>query len=614
MYKHCLLLLLFISSQLMAFGETPCIENRAETIEKNSIDIIVGNKVIARGHIFGDDRNILIPRNSLLITRNLIIKTDDGQTLTVNRVIAEDKIGNMAVVKVTGIKDTPIYKFNIDDNSLSPPLYVADSSVDTGFISCNITTIAFINGFGSIFSHSISSSNIVHGSGLFNSKGDLVGINQYINIKGENFPFTSHIQRLLIFEEVAAKDFDTWFDTNSSGYENSFEYKFLSTLIKEYQGDFSEALRILNTIPETHAEHMSLVYWHKGVCHLNLDQIASAKQSFRNAIKIDEKHYDSYASLSDISLQENNYNSASLYAKKLIQLQSENPLGYYQLALINTHQNNLSSAEEYYKQTIQKEPGHFLAYNDLGHLYTTQNKYKDAKYYLKKAIEINPNYSDPHYNLGLVYENLKQTEKAIKEYKIAEVLNPFNPDPPSRIALLNIDSNNYNQAKMYILRAINIDNNNYYFHYLLGWILSENKEYSESNRAIINALKIKSYYQDAYLVMAENYSQPGNFNRAENSLREGIRNCENKYALYNKLGLVMMKQEKYQEAIAVLKKAVSEKPNLVQAHYNLSESYAYLGDKQMAVQEYRILKKLNEQNANYLYHNVLKKEFTDLDI
>jgi tetratricopeptide (TPR) repeat protein len=68
------------------------------------------------------------------------------------------------------------------------------------------------------------------------------------------------------------------------------------------------------------------------------------------------------------------------------------------------------------------------------------------------------------------------------------------------------------------------------------------------------------------------------------------------------LGLVYGKQERYQEAINAFKQAIQIKPDYAEAHYYLGLCYVALGDRGSALEEYKILKTLDQNLANKLYN------------
>jgi tetratricopeptide (TPR) repeat protein len=58
----------------------------------------------------------------------------------------------------------------------------------------------------------------------------------------------------------------------------------------------------------------------------------------------------------------------------------------------------------------------------------------------------------------------------------------------------------------------------------------------------------------------------------------------------------------YEEAVESYKQAIRMKPDFVEAHLDLGMSYLRLGDRGSALEEYKILQKLNKETANKLFN------------
>lgn len=66
-------------------------------------------------------------------------------------------------------------------------------------------------------------------------------------------------------------------------------------------------------------------------------------------------------------------------------------------------------------------------------------------------------------------------------------------------------------------------------------------------------------------------------------------------------GLRNIEQGRLPEAVEALKRAIQLKPDYAEAHLALGKAYLRLGDKDSALEEYKILKQLNRGWANNLF-------------
>ena len=60
------------------------------------------------------------------------------------------------------------------------------------------------------------------------------------------------------------------------------------------------------------------------------------------------------------------------------------------------------------------------------------------------------------------------------------------------------------------------------------------------------------------------------------------------------------------EAIDSFKQAIRIKPDYADAHYGLGLIYVLVGDRNSALEEYKILKDLDTKSANRLFDNIYK--------
>jgi len=67
------------------------------------------------------------------------------------------------------------------------------------------------------------------------------------------------------------------------------------------------------------------------------------------------------------------------------------------------------------------------------------------------------------------------------------------------------------------------------------------------------------------------------------------------------LGEAYSQMGRYEEVVESYKQAIEIDADRAQAHYRLAKTYLKMGDKDLALEEYEILKTLNEELANEIF-------------
>jgi len=215
--------------------------------------------------------------------------------------------------------------------------------------------------------------------------------------------------------------------------------------------------------------------------------------------------------------------------------------------------------------------GNYFAYNNLGTAYEKLGRLQDAAEAYQQAIRIKPDFTEVHFNLGNVYTNLGRYQEAINAYRQAIKIKPDFKDVY------------YNLGNAYLA-------------------LNRNQEAVESFN---QAIKIKPDFEDAHFNLGTAYLNLGYYKEAIETYQQVLRiGSDSSEEIYCNLGVAFYNLGRYPEAIESLRQAVKIKPDYVDAHANLGFIYLTAGDKDSALEEYKILKTLGAIQADQLYNAI----------
>ena len=186
---------------------------------------------------------------------------------------------------------------------------------------------------------------------------------------------------------------------------------------------------------------------------------------------------------------------------------------------------------------------------------------------LKQVVKIRPNSAAVHNLLGDAYSNLANYDKAIDAYKKAIRIDPDDADAYRHL------------ADCYSL-------------------LGRNEEEIEAHKQVA---RIDPGDANASSLLAGCYIEGDRYEEAAETLRYLVRIAPNKaYIHLAVLGVHYREAGHYEDAVAVYKQAIEIHPDMPGAHYLLAKTYLKMGDKDLALDEYEIIKTLDEQSANEL--------------
>lgn len=186
----------------------------------------------------------------------------------------------------------------------------------------------------------------------------------------------------------------------------------------------------------------------------------------------------------------------------------------------------------------------------------------------KQVVKISPNSADAHSKLGNAYFHLDNYEGAIEAYKEATRINPDDAD-----------------AYRYLADCYSS--------------LGRNEAEIEAHKQVA---RLDPGDANAYSFLAFCYIEGDRYEEAAETLKQLVRIDPNKaYVELALLGIHYNESGHYEEAVEVYKQAIEIDPDMPLAHYTLAKTYLEMGDKDLALEEYEILKTLDEELANELF-------------
>jgi len=279
----------------------------------------------------------------------------------------------------------------------------------------------------------------------------------------------------------------------------------------------------------------------------------------------------------------------------------------YRKGLIELWQENWSVALTYFQKAKEVNPQDADAWFQVGYCYGKLGRHQNAVEALKQAIKSKPDLVEAHYNLGFAYDELGRYQDAIESYKQAIRINPDLAKAYCNLGFAYGKLGRYQEEIEACKQAIRIKPDDAKAHNNLGKTYGELGRWQEAIEAFKQAIRIKPDDADAYCNLGVAYGKLGCHQDAVEALKQAIRiNPDDAVAHYN-LGNAYLQLDRGQEVIDAYKQAIRIKPDYADAHYNLGVIYCLItSDKGSALEEYKILKTLDAEQANKLFNLIYK--------
>jgi tetratricopeptide (TPR) repeat protein len=285
-------------------------------------------------------------------------------------------------------------------------------------------------------------------------------------------------------------------------------------------------------------------------------KITEALYLYNSAIKANPNVAEMYVNLALAQAQGNNFDQA--------------------LTTLQTAQNKFPS-----ETSIGTTAKNITAMKVDNQLSKASEAYKNKDYNgaIANYLAISPATLDSMLGVANSYQEMGDSKNAIEYYKKALNLKPIDSDIAYTIACLYGDNEDYDNAKVYLQKAIAFNKNNTQaIEYLKS--IEEMDSANLLNTAI--SLYDESKFDESLVKFNEILSK----------------DSQNAYALYYR-GMIYDTKEKHSEAIADMKKAYSLNNDFVICNYLIASDYDTMGKFKEAYQYYKAYANSNAQDDEY---------------
>ena len=165
----------------------------------------------------------------------------------------------------------------------------------------------------------------------------------------------------------------------------------LNEIVKNIENkNFDQALNLCKIYQNNKNKH--IIFNFTGVIYFSQNNLDRAEINFLNSFKISDIFVDPIKNLILIYNRKKNFKKFLFFAKKLVDIDKENPQFNFQLGYAFGENHNYKKAIKYYKKCINLDQKYkYMVFNNMGSIYARIQKYKISNKYYLRSLKHNKN-------------------------------------------------------------------------------------------------------------------------------------------------------------------------------------------------------------------------------
>jgi tetratricopeptide (TPR) repeat protein len=400
-------------------------------VESSIVVIVTYSK---EGNMIGQGSGFFIDIEGDVITNSHVlqgasrgvIRTTDGKEYAIQKVLAEDKEGDLIRVSVKilekAVRPLPISTRLPEVGEriivIGTPLGL-DKTVSDGIVSA----VRDVPAFGKIIQVTAPISPGSSGSPVINLKGEVVGIAAFFVVAGQNLNFAVPGERIAKLAMGQGKTLSEREEGRIKGWLASAEGLYATGLRFLWAEDYEKALPYFVETVKRNPGHAP-GYFQMGYCLAKLGQVKQAIESYKQGLRINPKEAGVHSNLCAAYGKAGRFDEAIESCKQAIQLKPDFAEAYSNLGWSYQRTGHYQEAIQACREAIRLRSDFAPAHYNLGNSYAALKKFEEAIDSYKEAIRIKFDYAEGHLDLGAAYFHTGRIEEAIVSYKQAIRLRP----------------------------------------------------------------------------------------------------------------------------------------------------------------------------------------------
>lgn len=286
------------------------------------------------------------------------------------------------------------------------------------------------------------------------------------------------------------------------------------------------------------------------------------------------------------------------------------------LGAVYQKKKDYANALAQYEKAERLNPSNITTRLNLGTLYQEQKEYETAIEAYDTIIDVNPNYMPAYLYKAQCYRAMGNKDAALQNYKLALNLEPSNQDIKNELNDMYETGMTPEEKLAYIQSLVQKEPMNTELIYRYAYELHKANRLAEAVPYYNQVIKLAPNNEDAYLNLAQVYTQQGNYDKARSILNDAKGLFPDNQMVKKQLASLdaqttsllytnasnLFNEKKYQEAIALYNKILPATPESL---LGIGACYQAMGNNAQAASFYEKSLGLDPKNADTAYYTAL---------
>lgn len=359
-------------------------------------------------------------------------------------------------------------------------------------------------------------------------------------------------------------------------------YLFSRARIADHEGDYSLALSLLREALSLDPDSARL-HGEMADIKLKIGQIPEALEFINKAIALDPNYRPPYVLGGVLMAAAGKDLEAADYLRKAVKIDPSKEEAYLHLSLSLARLFEYEEAVSTLKALVKVNPDSILGYYYLGRAYSQMKLYRDALVYFTKVLELKPDFNQAVIDKAATYEAMGDYPAAIDTYRSLLGQNEHRVAVLQRLTQLLLQQRRFAEALECLKTAAQTGLGGQETNRKIGLVHLELEQYDDAIAVFGDMLQKDPSADNIRLYFGVAYEEKGDLDRAYTEFSKIPHDSAQYVEAVSHITLVLKEQGKQDEAIAVLKEAISVNSGNLELYLNLSSLYESINKPQTSL-------------------------------